>query len=384
MIQLLNSRRILILDIVNNKLNLIDFCKLIDIPFELLIKVKDNQEFVARQLAEQKPGNTILKTIDEFILEQDKKVLNEEINDRTRKNYVDFLVKFRKFILLEYPQNDVSTLDKDKAMQYINQCEKHRKKEDLDKKTISPNTKNAYLKYIRGLLYFALDKGYMYHKNGKFHIRDKFPFFKISQLPRSIPDELVRLILDEARKTVNPYRNHAMLCFLFSTGVRVFELVKVRICDIDFAKKMIKITGKNKKTRYITIYPIFEKVLRGYCELNNIQDFRSQEYLFTTNYNKTINQISVSAVQDMMTAILKKLGKLNEYSVHCCRHTFAVNCLKAGMPPQVIAELLGHTNVETTQIYLRLVPEDLVLEAQKYPIPLEKILFTLFNTEDES
>lgn len=366
----------------NKNINLKEFCKLIDIPFELLVKVRDNQEFVARQLAEQKPSITILETINEFILEQDKKFTNEEISERTRKNYIDFLVKFKKFIGIEYPHNDISTLDKDKALHYINQCQKHRKKEDLEGEKISPYTKNAYIKYMRGLLYFSLEKGYMYHKNGKYHIKEKLSFFNTERLPRSIPDELVRLILDESRKTRYPYRNHTIICFLISTGVRVSELVNVKIRDVDFSKKMIKVTGKYKKIRFVTLYPLLEKVLLGYFDIEGIKDFQSQEYLFTTNYKKTISQMSVSAVQDMMSAILERIGLANEYSVHCCRHTFAVNCLKAGMKIELIAELLGHKNVETTQVYVKLLPGDLILEAQKYPIPLEKILFTLLDTEE--
>lgn len=354
---------------------------MIDIPFELLLKVRDNQEFVSRQLSELRPGNTILNVIDEFIIELENKCGDGEINQRTQKNYCDFLVVFKRFILNNFNSEDILTLDKKKLNLFFRQCKVKKIKAAEENQNISPYTKNAYIKYIRGLLYFAMEKGYYYHKNGKEHIKEKFRYVKTERLPKYVPDEIIREILNEVRKTQDPYRNHAIICFLISTGARVDEIVNVKVSDINFKFKQIKLTGKNNKTRVVTLYPHLEKLIRAYLNLTQI-DLASNVYLFTTFYKNKENKMTVSSIQKMVKNMFNKIGYTYEYSTHCFRHTYAVNCLKAGMKIEYIAELLGHTNIDTTMIYLKLLPQDLVMEAQKYPIPLEKVLFTLLDLED--
>ncbi|MFF2482731.1 tyrosine-type recombinase/integrase [Paenibacillus sp. NPDC058071] len=82
------------------------------------------------------------------------------------------------------------------------------------------------------------------------------------------------------------------------------------------------------------------------------------------------------------TKLFIDIGHPHAYSTHCFRHTFAVNCLKAGMKIEFIAGLLGHKHIETTMIYTKMLKEDLLIEVQKYPIPLKKVLFKLFGMDE--
>lgn len=364
-----------------------ELCNLIDIPFELLSKVRDNKEFIIRQLSEQSSMNkTILEVISEFIIELDSRVEQTIITIRSKKNYVDFFQPFSRFINAYYPDKDIAGLDQAILTQYLKQCKVLKRRvenENIDQNGINKHTRNAYTKYIRSLLYFAMEKGYYYHLNGNESIKKAFHYSKPERLPRSIPDEIVKAVLLESRKTQEAYRNHGIICFLLGTGARVDELVKVKISDVNFKNNMVKLVGKYGRTRFVPLYPRVKEVLKAYIDLITKHCEKAPVYLFTTNYVIKQKQMDVSTVQDMISDLFKKVGYENEYSTHCFRHTYAVNCLKAKMKIEFISELLGHNSIEATLIYTKLLPQDLVDEAQKYPLPLEKILFTLLNIEEE-
>lgn len=354
-----------------------DLCRAMNIEFELLKAVQENKEYVTFQLLSLKAQKTIPEVLEEFMEHLNMSVTQRAITKRTADNYLYFLRPFHKFIIIKYESLDISKLDMSIFNEFIMKCKTYKNKNGV---TIS--TKNTYLKFIRKMMYFALDKGYLFQKDGERYIKNKFRWDRIPRDAKCIPDELVKQVLRASTFTKNPYRNHAILCTLLATGARVEELVNIKINDLNFDKNHIKLTGKYNKSRYVLIYPLLRNVLLSYLELRQINDMSSNSYLFTTSYKNQEQRMSKSAVQKMIFNLFKDIGYANEYSTHCFRHTFAVNCLKSGMKIEYIAELLGHEHIETTRIYTKMLPKDLLIEIQKYPIPLDQVLFTLFGIEE--
>lgn len=354
-----------------------ELCNELDIPLDLLQLVRENKDYVAYHLLANRPKKIISEVIDDFIKQLNLWVNQDVISDRTALNYLYFLMPFNAFIKQMYPETDISQLTSHIFNEFVST------RKSFKGKQITVGTRNTYLKYIRKLLYYAIDMGYLFLNDGERHIKTKFRWSTSQRLPKYVPEEIAKEVLKLTLQTREPYRNHAMVCFLLGTGARVAELIKVKICDINFNENSVKLTGKFNKTRRVTLYPFLKKVILSYIHLRGVTNVSSNELLFTTNYGKQINrQMTESTVQKMIYMLFKKLGYPNAYSTHCFRHSFAVNCLKAGMKIEFIAELLGHENIETTMIYTKLLPEDLLEEVQNYPIPLEKILFTIIGMED--
>lgn len=155
--------------------------------------------------------------------------------------------------------------------------------------------------------------------------------------------------IDELRMSCehvkNSIRDRAILELLLCSGVRVSELCALDISDIDFNKKQVVVrNGKGGKQRKVLITDLCLKYIKKY--LNERKD--SYEYLFITR-NKT--RITKGAVED----IFKKLGEISgieNVHPHRFRRTFATNFHKKGMDIRSIQKLMGHTNINTTMVYI--------------------------------
>ncbi|OAB43041.1 hypothetical protein PBAT_18755 [Paenibacillus antarcticus] len=104
-------------------------------------------------------------------------------------------------------------------------------------------------------------------------------------------------------------------------------------------------------------------------------DVRNQDPFFTKRCYDTRQPISIRNVQYWMDKIYTTIGMKGDYTVHSMRHTFAVNCIKEGMPIEILQQVLGHKSIETTRIYVHMLPIDLKNEVtKKYPFPYEKLM----------
>ena len=166
--------------------------------------------------------------------------------------------------------------------------------------------------------------------------------------------------LEKLRRTCEQERDLALLEFLYSTGVRVSELVALNRQDIDFYGKNVIVYGKGSKERetYLTATSCMH--LKAY--LDSRQD--DNEALFVGN-RKPYERLTVAGVE----GILKKLGKsagVEKVHPHRFRRTMATNALKKGMPLEEVKELLGHTKLDTTMIYCTVNKENVKHSHQKY------------------
>jgi integrase/recombinase XerD len=141
-------------------------------------------------------------------------------------------------------------------------------------------------------------------------------------------------------------KHRVLLALIYSAGLRVAEASRLRLSDVDSGRMMIHICqSKNDKDRYVPLSPLTLEGLRKYCQV-----CRPVDYLF--NGSKPSTPLSVRGMQWVLREAVKKCKLQKGVSVHTLRHSYATHLLEFGMDIVSIKELLGHSRIETTMIYL--------------------------------
>jgi len=166
--------------------------------------------------------------------------------------------------------------------------------------------------------------------------------------------DINRLLSTPDDNTLLGARDRAMLEVLFSTGVRVSELVDLNFADVDSEGQSIRVRGKGKKQRTAPIGPTAISAIRKYTELRR-SDVRAarfdQQALFV---NKHGQRLSTRSVRRKLDKYLSECGLDPTISPHTLRHSFATHMLNNGADLRSVQELLGHQSLSTTQIYTHL------------------------------
>lgn len=180
---------------------------------------------------------------------------------------------------------------------------------------------------------------------------------KAPKLEKKLPnyltsEEIDKLFNIRLTKPID-YRNKAMLEIIYATGARISEITSLELNQINFEECIIRVTGKGKKDRIIPIGNTALEALKLY--VYNYRAFLVKNV--TCNYvflNKNGTKISRQGFFKILKDLANKSGINKEISPHTLRHSFATNLLNNGADLRVIQELLGHENLETTEIYSHL------------------------------
>jgi len=133
---------------------------------------------------------------------------------------------------------------------------------------------------------------------------------------------------------------------IYSAGLRVSELCNFTLSDIDPFRMKIKIRrSKNRKDRYVPLSPLIFRGIQKYLE-----EYEPINYLF--NGKKKGDKLSIGSVQAMFRIIVGKSIITKEVTLHTLRHSYATHLLEDGLDIVSIQKLLGHSNIQTTMVYL--------------------------------
>ncbi len=166
-------------------------------------------------------------------------------------------------------------------------------------------------------------------------------------------EEVAKLLDSLAGDTPLHLRNQAMVELVYSSGLRVTELVTLQISNLHLTSKMIKILGKGSKERIVPVNDYALKILRKYITEGRplLVKGKDNGYIFLNNHGQPISRISFF---NILKEQAKIAGITKEISPHTLRHSFATHLLEAGIDLRLIQELLGHEDISTTQIYTHL------------------------------
>jgi integrase/recombinase XerD len=178
---------------------------------------------------------------------------------------------------------------------------------------------------------------------------------RTKSLPKSLNEDEVRRLINalDDYQTIDPptahgeflrRRNKLILALLYSSGLRVSELVSLRIDSVDLHERTIRIRGKGEKDRIV----LFDDNTKALIENYLSQRDDDSEYLFI---NRNYKHLTPRYVQMMIKDYARVAGIKKKVTPHILRHSFATHLLKNGVDIRAIQQLLGHSNLSTTQIY---------------------------------
>lgn len=177
------------------------------------------------------------------------------------------------------------------------------------------------------------------------------------KLPKYLYYEDIEKILNVPDLNTNiGIRDALILEMLYVTGIRVSELVNIKISDIDYGNNKIKITGKGNKQRIVMYGKRCHELLNKYLNIRNVFLKDNNDYLFLGIKGKKIND---RVIRNIINDISVKAGVNLKISPHTFRHTFATHMLNEGADLRSVQELLGHENLSTTTIYTHVTNERL-------------------------
>ena len=169
------------------------------------------------------------------------------------------------------------------------------------------------------------------------------------KLPNVLTIEEISSLLDIELNTPFDYRNKAMLELLYGTGLRISELLNLKIFDIDFENCIIRCIGKGNKERIVPIGEYVVKYLQEYLNYRSLfLKKKNSDYLFLNNLGTKLSRFSFFKI---LKKLLQNKNINKEVSPHSIRHSFATHMLECGADLRSIQELLGHSDISTTRIY---------------------------------
>ena len=172
------------------------------------------------------------------------------------------------------------------------------------------------------------------------------------QLPKVLGEEELRRLFASPKNL----KHKAILFVAYSAGLRVSEVINLRLQDIDRERKQLFIhCSKGKKDRYVGLSPMVLDVLEQYYKMSEV---KPENYLFEGPEKG--KPYTARSAQQIFSDARKKAGILKSLSFHNLRHSFATHLLEKGVDVIFIKEILGHFNIETTQRYLHVKKEFLI------------------------
>jgi site-specific recombinase XerD len=206
----------------------------------------------------------------------------------------------------------------------------------INKMVVDDNISQAYQKVLVGAIKLFYNE--LLRKNYKLNYL--YPDRAEKKLPVVLTKTEVQLLLN----SIQNIKHKSILSMIYSAGLRLSEVVEVKLTDIDSKRMLIKINqGKGKKDRYVMLSEKLLLLLREYYK-----EYKPKEYMFEGQKG---GKYSARSVQAIFKEALRKSKIKKEASVHTLRHSFATHLLESGSDIRIIQQLLGHSSIKTTQIY---------------------------------
>lgn len=247
-------------------------------------------------------------------------------SSNTTKAYVGGVKDF-----LRHTPKDVDELEGNDAFTYLVHLKEER---GLDASTLNQR-RSALRLFFDGILEKPLPK-----KALKFTKRSK-----------RLPETLTTSEVTDLLQATDNFKHQTIFMTIYSAGLRIGEATHLRPLDIDSKSMQIHIRGaKGQKDRQVMLAEKLLAQLREYWKI-----YRPKEWLFPGA--RSNGPIDCRTVQKVFKQVALKAGIRKPVTPHCLRHSFATHLLEAGVSLPYIQQLLGHSSIQTTMIYLRVVPK---------------------------
>ena len=223
---------------------------------------------------------------------------------------------------------------------------------DLTERGLSAGTRARHLASARALFRFLVREGTL-ERNPAAGLRNPR---RAARLPHFLSTAEVGRLLDApGPEDAHAVRDRAMLETLYSTGCRIGELTGLNEEDVDLRGSLVRVRGKGRKERLAALGRFAAEAVRAYLpwRLAMLESAR-EPALFLNRYG---TRLTARSVARMLEKYIARTGLATRTSPHTLRHSFATHLLDAGADLRSVQELLGHKNLETTQIYTHVTVE---------------------------
>ncbi len=264
-------------------------------------------------------------------------------------NYIKFEKRLSELTIKNY-QHDINRLIKlnDKKLTEINSEDIRLSLSKLHASGLSGKSLSRILSSWRGCFLF-LNKSQLMKYDPTSGI--KAPKSK-KKLPQTLSIDQVFNLINIPQTGFIDTRDKAILEFFYSSGLRLSELVNIHISDIDMSEQTLKVLGKGNKFR---IVPIGRKAIEALnlwiLQRNKLNKILDSELLFLNQHGK---KLTARAIQYRLKFWAQKNNIPENIHPHLLRHSFASHVLQSSQDLRAVQELLGHSNISTTQIYTHL------------------------------
>lgn len=190
-----------------------------------------------------------------------------------------------------------------------------------------------------------------------------FTYIKAPKSAKKIPeflfyDEVDYLLSSIDVESDDGIRNRALFEMMYACGLRVSEVVELQLDQIDFSEEVLFVTGKGDKQRVVPFYPELTELVQTY-----LKKVRSKWVFDAKNKHVFVNQrgnaLTARGIQYLLNKEVDKSGLSMNVHPHMLRHSFATHLLDNGADLRIVQELLGHSSLSTTQIYVHVTQERL-------------------------
>ncbi|MCR5224266.1 MAG: site-specific tyrosine recombinase XerD [Bacilli bacterium] len=283
-------------------------------------------------------------------------------------NYISLFLNYLE-IDLNYSNNTILSYDNDltKLSLYFNNKDllklstKNIEKYIATLSEYAPSTVSRNISAIKSFYSYMVKSG-----NIDTNIADPIKEPKLgTHLPSYLTIEEVDKLLDIEINNNFDYRNKAILELMYATGLRISEVINLEFKNIDFDECIVRIIGKGSKERIVPINDYALEALNDYINIARPSMLIKGEnnYIFINNHG---NKMTRQGIFKMIKNECLKKGIDKNISPHTLRHTFATHLLENGADLRIIQELLGHSDISTTQIYTHVSNDKLKKDYQEY------------------
>ncbi len=227
----------------------------------------------------------------------------------------------------------------------------------LHQQNLSPKSVARNLSSVRSFYRFLKKRGLV--------TSDPSRLVSYPKVPRPLPKALSVEEVEQVIENDGDLLERAILELLYATGLRVSELVSLDLGSIDFSRGELRVVGKGNKERRVLVGSRAAEALRAYLRRRSIMAAKkgvATEALFLSNRG---TRISTTTVRRIINRGTRRAGIGKRVTPHMLRHSFATHMLEGGADLRVIQELLGHSNLATTQIYTKVALSHLIEEYDK-------------------
>ncbi|MDR2237620.1 MAG: site-specific tyrosine recombinase XerD [Chryseobacterium sp.] len=227
---------------------------------------------------------------------------------------------------------------------------------NLSKQKFSERSQARWISSIKAFFKFLLEDEYREDNPAALLEGPKLGLYLPDTL--SLPD-INKIIAAIEVDTDLGKRNHCIIEVLYGCGLRVSELIDLKISNINFKEQYIKVNGKGNKTRFVPLADYTAELLETYIKEVRSKSKINKKYEDTLFLNSRGTSMSRVIVFLIIKELTDKAGVSKKISPHTFRHSFATHLLQNGADLRYIQEMLGHSSITTTEIYTHLKTEEL-------------------------